>query len=554
MASVALQRRAAEQLHLSWWDRLLMGIAPKWGLERVRARARAQMMVRHYEAAQTGSRRTENWYRTISDANAANGPAIAPLRELARDLRRNNGWAKRGVQAIVNNTVGWGIMPKASDRSQGRADKALELWEEWANSTACDYDGRLDFYGLQRLAMECIAESGEVVIIKQPANASDGLPIPLRLHVVEPDYIDTNRNGIVGLEGGPIIDGVEFDKFGRRVAYWMYTVHPGSQRLWTQKFQSIRTPVDRILHIYRVDRPGQIRGVSWLASAIARLKDYDDFEDAELMQQKVAACFGAFVTDIDGQANPLGAVEPATDAEGSQIESLEPGHIEYLEPGKNVTFATPPHPTDTTFSARVLRRIAVSLGVTYEDLTGDYSQVNFSSARMARLSHWANVHEWREHMLIPQMCRGVWGWFMELAAGLNNWPSIPTARWTAQPMPILEPDKEGLALQRMVRNGFLTWPQAIRQLGEDPRDQLREIADFNERVDDDGIVLDCDPRRVNQNGQVQAVPGAPAGDDAATAPTTEPKEPAKPDDSVDVSFDDEEDEDEGANPAAVAEG
>lgn len=501
-------------------------------------------MARHYEAAQTGGRRTENWYRTISDANAANGPAIAPLRELARDLRRNNGWAKRGIQAIVNNTVGWGIMarPDPDDRSAGRSKQALQIWKDWATSTACDYDGRLDFYGLQRLAMECIAESGECLIIKQPAATQDGLDIPLRLHVVEPDYLDTNRNGIVGELGGPIIDGVEFDKFGRRVAYWLYTVHPGSQRLWTQRFQSVRTPADRVLHLYRVDRPGQIRGVSWLASAITRLKDYDDFEDAELMQQKVAACFGAFVTDIDGTAPPLGALDTtASDSDGSQIESLEPGHIEYLPPGKTITFAQPPPSTESQFSQRVLRRVAVSLGVTYEDLTGDYSQVNFSSARMARLAHWKNVHEWQHHMMIPQMCNGVWGWVMQLAAELNGWPVIPRAKWSPPPMPILEPDKEGLAYQRLMRNGIMTLPQVISELGEDPGAQLAEIQATNARLDELGIVLDCDPRRTNASGQAQQIAsGEPDGD-----------EPDEADDTPDAEGqdDDKDDDAEGANPA-----
>jgi lambda family phage portal protein len=550
--------RIPRELKFSWLDRFLMALAPKWGLERVRARATAQLMARHYEAAQTGGRRTENWYRTISDANAANGPALAPLRELARDLRRNNGWAKRGIQAIVNNTVGWGIMAKPAgkptNRSRVRSEQALAMWNEWATSTACDYDGRLDFYGLQRLAMECIAESGEVLIIKQPASTQDGLPIPMRLHVVEPDYLDTNRNGIVGELGGPIIDGVEFDKFGRRVAYWLYTVHPGSQRLWTMKFQSVRTPAERVLHIYRVDRPGQIRGVSWLASAITRLKDYDDFEDAELMQQKVAACFGAFVTDIDGTAPPLGAIDANVgDNDGSQIESLEPGHIEYLPPGKTVTFGTPPRSADSKFSERTLRRIAVSLGVTYEDLTGDYSQVNFSSARMARLAHWANVHEWRWHMLIPQMCTGVWKWAMAEAAGVYNWPAMPVAKWAPNPMPILEPDKEGLAYQRLVRNGFMTWKQVISERGEDPEDQLEEIRETNAELDAAEVVLDCDPRRVNQVGQAQI---AAAGGDDGEPDGDEPK-PAAAASTTPTSTDDDGDDDsdtddvEGVNPATV---
>ena len=501
-------------LQVSWWDRFLIGLAPAWGQRRIEARARVQMIGRYYEAAQ-GGRRTDGWRKSSTDANAANGPSLGRLRDLSRDLRRNNGWAKRGIQAIVNNTVGWGIMPKPTGRSRARSEAALALWNSWATTTACDFDGRLNFYGIQRLAMETIAEAGEVVILRQPASMQDGLPIPMRLHVLEPDYIDTNRNGLVGVDGGPIIDGIECDKFGRRVAYWLYTSHPGGNRVASTQFESIRVPAERVIHIFRTDRPGQLRGVPWLAPAIARLKDLDDYEDAELMQQKVAACFGAFVTDIDGAASPLGGA--GSDSNGQPIESLEPGHIEYLAPGKSVTFATPPRAQDAAFSNRVLRRIAVSLGVPFEELTGDYSQVNFSSARMSRLAHWQNVHEWREHMLIPQLCQGVWKWAMDLAVAMEGWPQVPAAEWAAPPMPILEPDKEGLAYQRLLRIGAMTWPQMVRELGQDPLAQLDEIQAFNIDVDERGIVLDGDPRTMTQAGQAQTLPAAPPIADAADA-------------------------------------
>lgn len=505
------------ELRITWFDRFLMGIAPGWGQRRIEARARVQLMARHYEAAQ-GGRRTDGWRRVSTDANVANGPALGPLRDLSRDLRRNNGWAKRGIQAIVNNTVGWGIMPRPKPgRSQGRTRAAIELWNDWADETACDYDGRLNFYGLQRLAMETIAEAGEVLVVRQPAASSDGLSIPLRIQVLEPDYLDSTRNGLVGSEGGPIIDGVECDKQGRRVAYWLYTSHPGGQRLMTTRFESVRVPADRVLHIYRVDRPGQMRGVPWLASAISRIKDLDDFEDAELMQQKVAACFGAFVSDMDGAASSLG--KEGNDSNGQPIESLEPGHIEYLPPGKTVTFAQPPRAQDGAFSARALRRIAVSLGVPYEELTGDYSQVNFSSARMARLAHWANVHEWREHMLIPQMCSGAWRWAMNLVKDLEGWPDAPGSTWSAPPMPILEPDKEGLAYTRMIRAGLMTLEQAIRELGYDPTEQLDEIERINKELDKRGIVLDIDPRQMTSAGQVQSLPAA--GDTTSADDTTD---------------------------------
>lgn len=504
---------------LSWLDRFFMSVAPEWGLRRVQARATAQLMARHYEAA-SGGRRTAGWQRYPSDANAANGPALTALRELARDLRRNNGWARAGVRVIVNNTVGWGIMPKPADRARERSAKALELWNAWAATTACDWDGRLNFYGLQRLALETIVESGEVLILKQPA-ANGELPIPLRLQVLEPDYIDTSRSGSLA-GGGQIVEGVEFDGAARRVAYWLFTAHPGARQglsLMAASASSVRVPADRVLHVYRLDRPGQVRGVPWLAPAITRLKDLDDYEDAELMQQKVAACFGAFVTDMDGAASPLGAA--STDTDGTPLEHLEPGHIEYLPPGKSVTFAQPPRVQDSSFTIRGLRRIAVSIGVPYEELTGDYSQVNYSSARMARLAHWSNVTEWREHMLIPQLCAGVWRWAMDLAAPLQGWPSTPTAQWAAPPMPILEPDKEGLAYQRLIRIGAMTWPQMVRELGEDPVSQLDEIKAFNDDLDSRNIVLDIDPRKTTAGGQQQAPASAPAdatADPAATAP------------------------------------
>lgn len=499
-ARPSLLERVASQI-AKGSDQLLAAVSPAWGLRRAQARARAAITARHYDAA-GGGRRTAGWKRFSTDANAANGPALTTLRELSRDLRRNNGWAQRGIETIVNNVVGWGIMPRASNRSQARSAAALDLWNAWALSTSVDFDGRMNLYGLQRLVMETIVESGEALVLRQPANSSDGLAIPLRLQVLEPDYLDGSKSGTIA-GGGRIVDGVEFDAQGRRVAYWLFQSHPGANRVGLS-FASTRVPADRVLHVYRVDRPGQVRGVPWLASAITRLNDLDDFEDAELLRQKLAASFGAFVTDPTGDANPLGKIEDETGNDDEELEHLEPGAIKYLEPGEQITFPTMPAVTDAAFAPRVLRRIAAGLGVTYEDLTGDYSQATYSSARMARLAHWRNVDVWREHTVIPALCAGVWGWAMGVASALEGWPTVPTAAWSSPPMPILDPEKEGLAYQRLVRSGAMTWPQMIRELGEDPIAQLDEIQEFNAEMDARGIVLDIDPRKTSAGGQQQA--------------------------------------------------
>ena len=124
------------------WDRFTSIFAPKWTLERVRARSAAGLLTaRGYDAA-AHTRRTSNWGRNKGDANALLALAGAELRIHSRALVRNNGWAKRGQAVIVNNTVGWGHMPKPLGKNEAANTAALELWKRWAGSTDCDADGQ----------------------------------------------------------------------------------------------------------------------------------------------------------------------------------------------------------------------------------------------------------------------------------------------------------------------------------------------------------------------------------------------------------------------------
>jgi capsid protein len=74
----------------------------------------------------------------------------------------------------------------------------------------------------------------------------------------------------------------------------------------------------------------------------------------------------------------------------------------------------------------------------------------------------------------------------------------------AEPLPFIDPSQEGLAVQRNVRSGITSLPEAIRERGYDPDELLDEIAAFNKKLDDLGIVLDTDPRKMSQAGQQQS--------------------------------------------------
>lgn len=489
------------------FDKFTAAFAPRWTLDRVRARA-ALTVTRNYDAAQPG-RRTSGWTRNRGDVNALLQVAGAELRNHARDLLRNNGYTRRAQNVIANNVVGWGIVPKTLD------PEAAALWRAWADTTECDSEGRHTFAGLQSLVIRSLVSDGEVLIRRRPRRPDDGLSIPLQLEVIEIDQLDTSKTEPVGPSGGRIEMGVEFDLLGRRSAYWIFSDHPGNASGGVVGV-SKRIPASEIAHVFQTERPKQARGASWLATAIVPLKDLDEYEDAELVKQKIAACFAAFVTDPDGSASPIAALESGTTNSGAQVESFEPGMISHLPPGKAVTMANPPGVTNDAFTIRNLRKIAAGLGVTYEDLTGDYSQVNFSSARMGRIVHQAYVRNWQSTVMIPQFCGAVWRWAMSAAAQAGDLGVVPLAEWTAPPLPMIEPDKEGLAYSRLVRNGVMTFSEMVREQGGDPDAHFAEYAADQKRLDSLGIRLDSDVRAVSQAGLTQervglakpATPGA----------------------------------------------
>lgn len=492
-------------LSASFVDRAVGWLSPSRQLQRTRARIAHDLLVRHYEAA-SNSYRTQQWRRSAGDANAVNELALGRIRDLARDGIRNNPLLRQAVRTIANHTVGWGIVAKPYPSNE----MVMARWRAWAESRDCDADGRHDLYGLQKLVVRGVAEAGEMLVRRRWRRLEDGYAIPMQLQVLEPDYLDTSKTLRLP-NGGRIVQGVEFDPLGERVAYWLFSEHPGSSMTTSGTLLSMsrRIPVDDVEHIFDGERAGQVRAVSWFASIILPAKELDEYGDAQLMKQKIAACLAVITSDPDGSGVGLGKTDDTTNP---GVDLLSPGAIVDVPPGKTVTVVDPPRIGEyEAFTRTEERKLAKGAGLSYEDFSGDYSNVNFSSARMARLEHYDNVYDWRWRMLIPQFCDPAWRWAMEAMQGQGLLSDPVGVRWTAPPMPMIEPDKEGLAVQRNIRIGITTTPEALRERGVDPDEYLREQTEWNRKVDAAGIVLDSDPRKMTQAGQFQSVKGtAPA--------------------------------------------
>jgi lambda family phage portal protein len=344
-----------------------------------------------------------------------------------------------------------------------------------------------------------MVESGGCIIRRRRRFSSDGLPVPLQIQVLEPDYIDLSKNGELS-GGGYILQGVEYNAYGKKVAYWLFNQHPGDTGLVGRSlnFQSKRIDAIDIIHLYRVDRAGQVHGIPWGSPVIIKMKDFDEYEDAQLLRQKIAACFSAFVHDSE---SPVDAVKAAS----IMSDKLEPGAIEILPPGKEITFPNVPSVSDDGHSSRVLHAVAMGYGVTYELLTGDFSNVNFSSGRMGWIEFHRNIEQWRWHLIIPRLCVPVWRWFRE-AAALEGYQSLDvTATWTPPRREMIDPTREIPAIRDAVRSGIKTLSEAIREQGNDPELQLQEWKKDADTIDQLGLTFDSDPRKVSQAGLNQPV-------------------------------------------------
>lgn len=485
----------------NWLDRAVGLFAPQVQLKRTRARLANDLVLRQYEAASHG-RRTAGWNRSSGDANAVSGPSLQRLRDAARDLVRNNPYAEAALKTIADHTVGWGILAKPLTPNV----RAMGMWKAWSETTDCDADGQHDFAGLQKLVIRSVVESGEVFVRRRWRLPQDNLPIPMQLQILEADYLDTNKHNVTLPNGGRIVYGVELDPIGAVAAYWFFPDHPGNSTSLAQS--SVRVPADGVTHVFEAKRPGQVRGVTWFANVLLRFKDLDDYEDATLVKQKVSACLAIVTTDADGIATPLGQ---ADDSLSPGVDMLSPGAIINTRPGQTMEVVQPPSVREYADYMRVnLKSIASGLGICYEDMTGDYAEINFSAGRLSRLQHYDHVYDWRWRLMIPQFCVPIWDWAMQATAIMGAWDKAPIsgASWTPPPIAMIEPDKEGLAIQRNIRTGIQTLSEAVRERGYDPETFFAEMAADNAKLDKLGIILDSDPRQMTQAGQLQgkAVP------------------------------------------------
>lgn len=429
-----------------------------------------------YDAAGMG-RRVSSWRPPASGPQRA-VEGLPRIRDRARDTTRNDWAGESGIQKWTTALVGVGLTPRWKD------PRYTSAWSSWVPQS--DADGVLDYYGQQALAVRSWLASGEVFIRRRPRIDSPHV----QLQLVESDFVPMlDADTYAGMpQGNTIRQGIERDRYGRRVAYWMYREHPGDGSISAPRAGDLlRVNASQVSHVFEPTRPGQLRGVSSLAPILVRLRASMDFEDAVLDRQKLANLFVGFLTRAmpptwDGvQLDPLTNLPAWYDSKGQPMAGLEPGALQELNPGESVTFANPPEAgtSFTDYMRTTHMGTAAGQGIPYETFSGDIRDISDRTLRIViqEFRRFAEQRQW--HTVIPLICRPAVRWLSAALAldgqiGAADAEIMASPEWQPHGWDYIHPvqDVQGKILARDA--GFISTSSVISARGDDPSQVLAE--------------------------------------------------------------------------------
>ena len=470
---------------------------------------------RAYEGAMM-SRLTADWVTSSTSADAEIDGSLVRLRNRSRQLVRDNPYARQALRAIGSNVVGRGIRMQGRvpmQRGAGRLDQRLnaameDAWSRWCRPDSCHAAGRLSFHDICRLAIQAMAESGEV-FIRLVSQTFGNSRVPLGLEIIEADYCDEGKSSGPDAAGNEWRMGVKVDRWGRPISYAFRTRHPGDIANSTG-YAITEVPAGEIIHLYLTERPGQTRGVPWFAAAVKRLHHLAGYEEAEVVRARASSSLMGFIT------SPEGELQGDEVYDGERVSNFEPGVFKYLAAGESVTVPQLDAPDGQfePFLRAMLRAVAAAIGCSYETISRDFSQSNYSSSRLSLLEDRENWKVLQDY-LIDHLLQPVFERWLQAAAliGAINLPGYELApdryaavKWFPRGWEWVDPAKEVAAYKEAVRCGFTTQAAVVATHGDDLEDVLQALTEERSRAQELGLTLDIDPGKVSGAGLTQARP------------------------------------------------
>lgn len=471
---------------------------------------------RAYDGASHDSQELAGWNPSLSEANDELGGRDRVVARV-RDLVRNDPQAQGGIDRKVGATVGadlWcrskpnfralGLTPEQGFELARQMD---DVFDEWANDIFFfnDVEGELTFSQQVELAYTHVARESEAVAVIYGYEPGGLRKYATQVLIKDPDLLSNPYN----VTDTPYLrNGVETTINGRPVAYHFQMQHPNASVIdidkaqkWVRVPRYTRSGRPQVVHYFDKNRAGLKRGMSKLAAALKPFKQVSRYTDAEINAQLLSALLPLFLKS----KTPQNAAEALAPADDGSTTSYADARADYHETSK-LTFNGVRIPAlfqdeeldsvDTRrtggdmerFVTVALRRIAPAFGLTHEQFSGNWSEVNYSSARAALIEIWRGIDADRSRFTTrfctPIRAAVIWEavlrGFITLPPGAPDFLTHMThylrCRWIGPARGWVDPVKEATGASMRIEQLLSDREQEAAEQGQDLLDNMETEA------------------------------------------------------------------------------
>lgn len=446
-------------------------------------------------------RLNSDWHSLSGTGDFHIGMDHCTMVQRARELERENDYARRYLNSSCNNVLGadgLSFQNKAY-RENGLLDKIAntkieEGWRKWGRKQNCTISRDLSWREVQHLGLRSTIRDGAYFwrIVEGADN-----PFGFALEILEIDQLDTSYNSALP-NGNMVCMGVEKDKMNRVVAYHMFEGHPGNP--WDFRGRKrVRKGADKVKQYFVKERISQSVGVTWFCSAGQRMHHLEKYEEAEVIAARQGAEKGGWFRNERGDQFEGDDTEQETHADGTTstnaLTDFEPGQFDELPPGTEFIPYTPNHPNTSfgPFTTSTLRGIAAGLNIDYATLTNDLSEANYSSMRSGKLESQETWKGIQGHFIENFALEVFEAWlpFAMLSKQVNlpldkidqfNKPVFRGRRW-----PWVDPSKDVDAAIKSIDHGLESHSAIVAQNGNDLEDIIDDAKEKKMMLEEAGI-------------------------------------------------------------------
>lgn len=449
-------------------ERAIETISPKWAYKRQAWRRGVETL---YDAAARDSL-SYNWNPSLSFTEQKARMERELVRSRAQDMERNEDITQSILKAFRRGVVGNGIsmQPKTGDEEIDR--NILDRWKEFTEKGNFDTTGTLGITdALDMLLDRKIVDGGVFIIHTYTSDPKQ----PYRVQIRGVHELDTSA----GLyRDGNFADGVELDQYNRPIAYYFKRFKNG----FPIEGSSQRIPADRVIFWYTRTMPDQVREISELSQSLNRIKDTNQFLEAVGIKERVLACLAVFIKKAlpSGPSGRLSLKQTGSSYAGM---GLEPGMIGELNAGDEVQTVIPSGQSSDTaaHTKTMVRLIASGVGLSYEAVSRDLSEVSYSSARQGLVEDRKTYARYMRQ-LIETVLEPIYKEFIKSqtllreGALLGDLATLTKCQWIPSGSAWIDPTKEVEANKTALETNQTTLERICAENGMDWREVLAQRA------------------------------------------------------------------------------